>query len=126
MTLVSVCVHFLKLLDTKTQKWTQSLTKLIDDFICSSLLSFLQYLEILKLQFNVYFSPGVQRKWMIEVIIYGVRVIGDFVVLVVQFLLMTEKVHLWFLTTKEKVSDFSLSFKILTNLMIREYLHLTL
>ena len=27
MTLVSVCVHFLKLLDTQTQKWTQSLTK---------------------------------------------------------------------------------------------------
>ena len=26
MTLVSVCVHFLKLLDTQTQKWTQSLT----------------------------------------------------------------------------------------------------
>ena len=25
MTLVSVCVHFLKLLDTQTQKWTQSL-----------------------------------------------------------------------------------------------------
>ena len=28
MTLVSVCVHFLKLLDTQTQKWTQSLTKI--------------------------------------------------------------------------------------------------
>ena len=27
VTLVSVCVHFLKLLDTQTQKWTQSLTK---------------------------------------------------------------------------------------------------
>ena len=26
VTLVSVCVHFLKLLDTLTQKWTQSLT----------------------------------------------------------------------------------------------------
>ena len=26
VTLVSVCVHFLKLLDTQTQKWTQSLT----------------------------------------------------------------------------------------------------
>ena len=31
MTLVSVCVHFLKLLDTQTQKWTQSLTKKIAD-----------------------------------------------------------------------------------------------
>ena len=29
VTLVSVCVHFLKLLDTQTQKWTQSLTILI-------------------------------------------------------------------------------------------------
>ena len=28
VTLVSVCVHFLKLLDTQTQKWTQSLTKI--------------------------------------------------------------------------------------------------
>ena len=28
VTLVSVCVHFLKLLDTQTQKWTQSLTKM--------------------------------------------------------------------------------------------------
>ena len=26
LTLVTVCVHLLKLLDTQTQKWTQSLT----------------------------------------------------------------------------------------------------
>ena len=33
MTLVSVCVHFLKLLDTQTQKWTQSLTIIIYYFV---------------------------------------------------------------------------------------------